>query len=144
MGTLAAASAQQAVEGSVTDILKSVMKGKNDPEQVRQLAQRLSKFVPEEAKDTTLKKKPLLKSTNSTKNAFKSKEQVQQEGLQSLQGALNHPIAAYKKFAGLNTPSSLIQSEEQQAQLAKYKQEMDKLVQSYAQMEAEQDMSKAE
>jgi len=113
MGTMATAEAQKQVEESVSQILKSAMKNtKADRAQYRQLVGRLSKFLPAEAEQ---KVNVLAKSgaKNATATKPKTAEQKQQDALQSLQTAMDHPIAALKKSA-----SALLETQASEKALA--------------------------
>merc|ERR550514_1538428 len=100
MGSMAAAEAQKQVEESVTQIMKSVLKNKENKEQVKLLVKQLSKFLPAEAQ----KEKVNLLSKTAAKNATatkpKTKEQQDQDAMKALLNAIDHPVDALKKGPG--------------------------------------------
>jgi hypothetical protein len=104
MGTMAAAEAQKQVEESVSEVMKTVMKNKENKAQFRQLVKRLSKFLPAEKqpeKVNLLSKSP---AKNATATKPKTKEQQDKDAMKALLNAIDHPMETMKKG-----PASLLE-----------------------------------
>lgn len=112
LGQLSDADAKQNIETAADGIYQRFFKGEIAEKSVfLQLAHGLSKFLPKATTDSEAKENLLKKKDEPVK--VKTQEQMQQEGLQSLQGVLDAP--QNKK------PSALVQTED-----AKYSEAMKK------------------
>lgn len=112
LGQLSDADAKQNIETAADGIYQRFFKGEIAEKSVfLQLAHGLSKFLPKATTDSEAKENLLKKKDEPVKE--KTQEQMQQEGLQSLQGVLDAP--QNKK------PSALVQTED-----AKYSEAMKK------------------
>jgi hypothetical protein len=130
MGTMAAAEAQKQVEESVTEVMKTVMKNKENKAQFRQLVKRLSKFLPAEKqpeKVNLLSKSTAKNATATTKP--KTKEQQEKDAVKALLNAIDHPVDALKKG-----PHSLLEKAGSEKALEALVDQVEDLIQEESQM----------